>query len=104
MSEEPNPYAAPSSPIGRTRPSVRRPSPVGPYVYLIGWSWPFVLMMCGVARDRVHISTRLKIALTVGCFLVPVLVTRYGGRSRFGCAALLGAYCLFSVVLIWFVH
>lgn len=61
MSDEPNPYAAPASPIVTTRPkSPRQPTPIGRLIYLVGWTWPLVLGLCGVAADRVQIPTLTK--------------------------------------------
>jgi hypothetical protein len=102
MSEEPNPYAAPSSPIKPTQSGSRQPSVIGPLVYLLGWSWPFILALFGVASDRVRIPSALKGILTIASLLLPVLVSRYGGRWRGGCALLLGGYCLYCVVLMWY--
>ena len=70
MSDEPNPYAAPASPIETTRSkSPRQPNPIGPLVYLVGWSWPLVLGLCGVAADRVRIPTLTKVALSFASLL-----------------------------------
>jgi hypothetical protein len=102
MIDEPNPYAAPSSPIETTPPDRRQPSPLGPFIYLVGWSWPLILTMCGVASDRVRIPTPMKVALSFASLLLPVLVTWFGGRWRWGCASLLGAYCLLAVMVMWF--
>jgi hypothetical protein len=109
MSDDPNPYASPSSPLETTNASCRTPSPIGLFgftarlfVYLVGWSWPLVLALSGVAADRVRIPTPLKVALSFVSLLLPVLVTRYGGRWRWGCASFLGAYCLLAVMVMWF--
>jgi hypothetical protein len=106
MSEEPNPYAAPSSPIESTQPEGHRkghrPSSLAPFVYLVGWSWPIILGLCGVAADRVRISTPNKIALSIASLLLPALIMRFGGRWRWGCALFLGVYCLLSVMVMWF--
>ena len=102
MSDDPNPYASPSSPIETTNTSYRRPSPIGLFVYLVGLSWPLVLALSGVAADRVRIPTPTKVALSFVSLLLPVLVTRYGGRWRWGCASFLGAFCLLAVMVMWF--
>ncbi|SIO65017.1 hypothetical protein SAMN05444166_7534 [Singulisphaera sp. GP187] len=105
MSDELNPYAAPASDssIGTTRSkSPRHPNPIGPLVYFVGWSWPLVLGLCGVAADRVRIPALTKVVLSFASLLLPVFVTWYGGRWRWGCATVLGAYCLLSVLVMWF--
>lgn len=103
MSDKPNPYAAPTSSIemGRSK-SPRQPNHIGPLVYFVGWSWPLVLGLCGVAADRVRIPILTKVALSFASLLLLGLVTRYGGRWRWGCATLLGAYCLLSVMVMWY--
>jgi hypothetical protein len=102
MSDDANPYASPSSPIETTNTIRRRLSPIGLFIYLIGWSWPLVLALSGVAADRVRIPTPAKLALSFVSLLLPVLVARYGGRWRWVCASFLGAYCLLSVMVMSF--
>jgi hypothetical protein len=102
MQDEQNPYAPPASPIGSTQPARQQPRSFALLVYLVGWSWPIILALCGVAADRVQIPTALKVVLSVASLLLPWLVARYGGRWRWGCAALLGAYLLLAVSVMWF--
>ena len=102
MNDDPNPYVSPSSPIEHTNPSRRMSRPIGLFVYLVGWSWPLVLGLSGVAADRVRIPTLMKVALSFVSFLLPVFVTPHGGRWRWGCASFLGAYCLLAIMVMWF--
>ncbi len=102
MSDEPNPYASRSSATETTQTSRRRPSQIGLFVYLIDWSWPLVLGLSGVAADRIRIPSPTKLALSFVSLLLPVLLTRYGGRWRWGCALFLGAYCLLAIMVMWF--
>jgi hypothetical protein len=102
MSEEPNPYSPPSSPIESTQGGRPQPSSIGPLVYLVGWSWPLVLALFGVAADRVRIPTPTKIVLSITSLLLPGLVIRFGGRLRWGCASLLAACCVLAVMVMWF--
>jgi hypothetical protein len=97
-----NPYAPPESSEDKAGVDDARSSYLGTIVYLIGWSWPITLGLCGVAADRVHISSPLKVVLTSASLLLPVLVVRYGGRWRWGCGLFLGSYCLLGVMVMWF--
>jgi hypothetical protein len=83
-------------------PRDRRPlAGIGLLVYILGWSWPFVLMACGVSRDRYRISLGDKLLLTILSILSPIAVGRFGGRRRQGCATALGCYCVMAVAVLW---
>ena len=75
---------------------------IGLLAYLVGWSWPLILVMCGVGLDGYRIALVHKLSLTAISILLPVLIKRFGGRYRRGCAMVLGWYCALVIVVIWY--
>lgn len=80
----------------------RRLVDIGLLAYVLGWSWPLVTVLCGVSRDRYRISPGNKIFLTAVSILLPVLIGRFGGRYRRGCAMALGWYSAMIVLVMWY--
>ena len=75
---------------------------IGLLAYLVGWSWPLITLMCGVGRDGYRIALVHKLILTAISILLPVLIKRFGGRSRRGCATVLGWFCALVIMVMWY--